>query len=221
MKVLIVGNKGNMGRRYSAVLSYLNIDYVGIDIIDNVIFRDENIFNDKKITHVLICTPTKYHIPKTLFYSEIYPMASILVEKPIALTACEAAKVKQIKHNKLYIVNNWAHVKEDMLRIGQNSVFYDYYQTGPHGLYIDCCQLLYLSKHIEHCSLKNVSPVFNVNINDKNITKENIDYSYIRMVYYWLKNDSSKLWDMTDALSMMEVVELYAKHMGTGTESID
>lgn len=209
-KVLIVGCLGNMGKRYKAIFSYLGIDTVGVDIGIYVKPVD--------ITHIIICTPTETHIQQIYVYTELFPDASILVEKPLALN-CEAAKqVFDIGHEKLYIVNNWAHAHEyKMLRVGQCDVLYNYYQTGPHGLYVDCCQLIYLSKSPECCSLQNVSPVFCANV-DGCITKEMIDWSYIKMINAWLGNEKEYLWDMIDAVNMAEMVENYEKHMGKSAE---
>lgn len=214
-KVLIVGCDGNMGRRYAAIFRMLGVKFIGIDVWPKIVPTD--------ITHCLICTPTDTHIETIEFYGDIYPDASFLIEKPLAMEFHGAMdNLVGIYRDSAYIVNNWAHVFGDqMLFPDKCDVQYNYFQTGPHGLFLDCCQLIYLAEDMEHCDLQCYAPVFNAVIDGKVVTREDIDASYIRMIRYWLEGNEVMLWDLLDAMDMQEKVEFYERHMGTSTESTD
>lgn len=170
-KVCIIGNKGNMGRRYAAVCDYLDIEHWGWDRNP----RDYNADDFKDTTHVIIATPTKRHIIDIQNLKDFLAFKGpILCEKPIATNITE---LKYIDYDNLYMVNNYQYLYQG--NYGSHTT-YEYYHSGNDGLAWDCIQLFKFTDDSPY--LKNQSPIWKCSLHGKKLSKNDIDQSYIDMI---------------------------------------
>ncbi len=197
MKVLVIGSKGNMGRRYMAILKYLGVDALEKDLGDP--FPDPDSFD-----RAIIASPTENHL------DDIQEMVSFrrdyLCEKPISKDPSDIDLVMSSSVDGR-MVCNWAFVKPNgRLKPGCNFIDYDCYNTGKDGLAWDCIQLVYLAQGMP--TLKTKSPTFATYINRHGITLDDIAKSYVRMIKAWLQ-DPTQLWSLEDAKKATEKVIAY------------
>jgi hypothetical protein len=186
MSTLVIGGRGNMGRRYCSILEYLKQPYKVLDL-DNM----EQYPELASICHkFIIATPTDTHLE---YIEQLLPFdCPILCEKPLSK---DPRKLKEVlepyEDPKLSMVVNYGYAfnlsvddtyryfeKENGHRTHVTS--YDYYNSGNDGLIWDCIQLVNLADG--PISLKNKSPVWEVMINGVPIKREVIDMSYVLMV---------------------------------------
>ena len=200
MKVCIIGNCGNMGRRYSAILNNLNVDFCGVDINETI----------PKTSHYIIATPTKAHL-------ESIPLCenaeTILCEKPIA----KRNTFPLWFPDNVRMVCNWAFLGKPQYTPGQNTVIYNYFRTGADGFWWDLIQPLYLATTI---TASNTSPVFECVINDRAYTQRDFDFSYIRMIEAWLK-DPTTLWGKKEIIESHNKAWRYQNDLGNNSGQVN
>lgn len=180
--VYIVGYNGNMANRYKAILNVLGIPHMGHD--KHEIPKPGAI---SRARGVIICTPTTHHINdlKTYLATE----RPVLCEKPICHSVAELNQLEKavgINITYLTMVNQYAYMTDD---VSHGDTFYDYFKSGPDGLYWDCLNVIGLAKGEIHLSTK--SPVWNCQINGKKLSLSKVDYSYVEMLKDWLFNPKS------------------------------
>ena len=196
VEVCVIGNRGNMGRRYCAILEYLGVAYDGFDLCDE--------FDLIGYSHYIVATPTDNHnymINRICKY--LRDPAKILVEKPItkvygsvddALEPCH--RLEEAGH-KVYMVNNYNYtVPKDDTTGGHT--YYNFYNTGDDGLLYDCIQLLHLAKG--SITLETDSPVWYCTINGTHLNREMIDLSYVLMIQDFI-GSGYRLWGMKDIIA--------------------
>jgi hypothetical protein len=171
MKVCIIGNKGNMGRRYAACLDYLNIDHWGYDGAPPESFVSK--LDDT--THVIIATPTETHVSIFKMIQVLSDKLPILCEKPITK---DLKELESINLDNLYMVNNYQYIANS-IEYRNETVSYDYYHSGNDGIAWDCIQLFAFGNDIK---LSNKSPKWQCSINGTPLSKDLIDQSYIDML---------------------------------------
>lgn len=203
---LILGDRGRMGRRYSAIHRYLQIPFDGWDISTT-----EPLPRLDQYDFVMICTPTDTHLDwiKRLRGLRNARVKYVMCEKPICMSSKELEKL-DLGDIHLCVVNNWAHVFRDMVLL-PNSCVVDYQNwfTGPHGGVWDCIQLHYLDKR----GKADISegPVFRCRINSLPVTLGDIDESYIRMIHAWRDNPdcwiNTDLWNIHDIVAQTKICE--------------
>jgi hypothetical protein len=199
-RVLVVGNRGSIGRRYEAILSYLNIEHEGYDT---------SIFSrapEGSYTHIIIATPTHLHYEHILKYSKEYPEADILCEKPISKNPAEIQDLID-KGLNVRMVCNYLFC-EGMRRAGGNTIYYNHYNTGRDGKAWDLIQLIYLAKNMP--ALHTTNPVFSMAANAVILSLNDVASSYIIMIEEWLDCPDS-LWNLNDALKATKKVIEYEK----------
>lgn len=193
--VLIVGHKGNMGRRYGACLSWMNRVWRGVDVGDKWPISEP-------VTSVIIASPTECHYQHAKQAKSMYN-CPILIEKPMTLDMDEAKAMRVWKDN-VFVVNNWAHIwPEYHLRPGKQKITYNYYNTGPHDTYENCIQLVYLAKKLK---VYTDSPVWECIINDFMVTLKDIHESYIFMLHSFLNMDVDRLWTAEDGYKQLKLL---------------
>lgn len=211
MKILIVGSGGSMGCRYTAILKSLQQEIRCYDIKTGDPVRKDEMFD-----RAIIASPTKFHIKqlRTLIPRVKY----ILCEKPICFDPTEIMDIYRFakEHDTdVRMVCNWsyAHPRWSMLDSDRyypkkHTICYNNYNTGPHGLYWDCIQLVYLAKNWRNLDLRSDAPYPRMQIDNNVITLDLIARSYIRMIRAWLENPQ-ELWDLKDAFAATnEVLKL-------------
>jgi hypothetical protein len=174
--VCIVGIQGNMGRRYKAVLDYLGVGVMGIDVGFTY-----NTDDYTKADGFIVATPTATHMD-FLNYLSRYDKP-ILIEKPIVIGELDQTFEK--KH-LVTLVNQYAYLVDSSWH---GDTYFDYFKTGGDGLAWDCISILGLSE--KRASLNNGSPIWKCAINGKELNIADMDTAYIKMVADWIKNKES------------------------------
>lgn len=187
MSVLLMGHLGNMGRRYAAVLDYLEQHWQGYDVRE--IRTCPPLTN---FTHVIVATPTDTHVKILADLLNQPHKLSILCEKPIARGAIPA--IENPYGHTVAMVNNYNYID---LPPREGVTFYDYYNSGSDGLHWDCIQLVHLARG--HISLNNKSPVWACTINGARIDRAAIDQSYVDMIADFC-GPQLRLWGIDDII---------------------
>lgn len=185
--ICLIGGKGGIGSRYSAIMKYLQIPYVIADM-------DTPEINIVDYDKFIVATPTETHVH---FLKELEGR-TILCEKPVSKNPTE---IPMMKH--AFVVNNWEYVVRLMNIDEPLMIEYDYYRSGKDGLYWDCCQLLYLDPQAK---LSQQSPKWNVKINGKFVPYRTLEESYIRMIKDFSQDRFNYLWTLEQGKEMSEVV---------------
>lgn len=203
--VHIVGNNGNMGRRYKAILDFLKIPNSGHD-------KDSGDLEEglDKAEGFLVCTPTERHlkdIEDLLFLDK-----PILCEKPLCKSSeeLEAFLRKHTKKTHLISMVNQYKFLPHGDPAALTGTYYDYFKTGSDGLYWDCINIIGLSK--KDPVIRNKSPIWTCIINDLRHDLKDMDSAYIKMLETWLRSDTLPVrdWmsmDMNYALMAHKEVE--------------
>lgn len=188
-KILIIGNKGSMGRRYSALLRHKCIAFDGVDI-DTSIEAIAKLSN--KYEGLIVATPTDTHY--SILTKLADSKANILCEKPITKSADELNDILTIYKNKnLQMVMQYREL--DIGRGGDS--FYDYYNHGRDGLFWDCLQIIALARG--KVMLSESSPFWNCKLNGQNLNISEMDYAYSYMLSRWFRNPKGDLSFLKDA----------------------
>ena len=215
MKVLVIGSKGSMGKRYCAILKYLGVEYVGVDIGPN------SKMDYTQFTHAIIATPTEVHRDNLQwFYTYKNGPKSILCEKPLMKSVRDietAIDWEALHGGKTNMVCNWKYALPDRKDL---EVRYSNYNTGKDGTGWDCIQLIYL---VDKLKISTDTPFFKCDYHFPHdtidslvvgkVTLGDIENSYITMLRHWLGLDGleNDLWTLTDALKATEKVLTWNK----------
>jgi len=180
--VVILGGNGSMGRRYQAVLKYLKVPYLAVDIgswgnMDEVV---------ENTSRVIIATPTERHIDHIRFFNR--PHHNIFCEKPIST---EPGKVEQIVSE---LKCNLSMSLQYSVLTAAGSVgpsLYDYYNHGKDGLLWDCFQIIALATG--EVSIKETSPIWRCTLNGLQLSLSDMDLAYIESIRRWLSYPGQNL----------------------------
>lgn len=189
MQVLIIGNLGNMGWRYSTVLNHIDVPWIGLDINGPKVPAEVV----KECTHCIVATPTISHttIIMTLMNSG-HTHLKFLCEKPISKNLTEVEMlVNECKSRlvDLHMVNQYEFIPKTYKNDKPPTTQYNYFKTGGDGLAWDCINILGLSdKDVE---LSNDSPKWSGKINGYEISIADMDQAYIDMMMQWLYHPKS------------------------------
>ncbi len=173
--ILLIGCKGSMGKRYEAILNFLNIDFIGIDKGDKI--------PNKKFTGCIIATPTNTHFKTLKRVSK--KIKKVMIEKPWAKTMNEVMDI--VDHCKAQNVQLSMMRQYDYL-IDKNSVgrsYYDYFRHGSDGIFWDCMQIIGNAKG--DVILKESSPIWLCSINGHLLNIQDMDKAYVCAVNDWIK----------------------------------
>ena len=167
-RVYIIGYNGNMARRYRACLDYLGIKHSGCDIGCSYPVDWDH------VDGIIIATPTNLHIHHIDFFKTFEK--PILCEKPISLNGFELPEIN------LQMVNQYEHCGP----FPGGETYYDCWRTGGDGLAWDCINIIGLSDKMPH--LDNKSPIWKCMINGKELSLNDVDNGYVKMLDAWTKN---------------------------------
>lgn len=189
--ILILGNKGNMGRRYAAILRYLGVEFKGLDLGWEASEFDKLA---KASSGFIIATPTTSHVE---WVSRCIPYSKpILCEKPISTNMDEIAFcLEALASSKapFNMVNQYSYLAG---KDGYGVTLYDYWNHGKDGLAWDCIQLAGLATG--ELILKEESPIWRCIINSDIIDLKKMDGAYIDMVTAWIKKPGMDLFGLAD-----------------------
>lgn len=211
MRILIIGNKGSMGRRWTACLKYLREDVLGFDIGGPVPTAPE-------FDRAIIASPTDTHVMWAEYL--INAGKDFICEKPVdkdpAVIRRLADKAKfagvdgRMCCNWLFAVNQALLLGRGpdgrqgaTANMGEMEIEYKYYNSGKDGFFWDCIQLIYLSGKFKY---DRTSPMFEAFVNGDPVTLEMVERSYLIMLSEWMYGDRNRLWSLEDAAKASEKV---------------
>ncbi len=173
---LIMGCRGGMGQRYSAILRHLGIEFLGIDVGDPMPPKSQ-------FDGAIIVTPTLNHIAHVRRVAELG--VPILVEKPIDTNTPEVLDLVwdcEQEGVPLRMVNQYEFLATKPRPPGESH--YDFFRHGNDGLAWDCINIVGLAAG--DVSLKETSPVWTCVINGQDINILDMDHAYISMIRSWV-----------------------------------
>lgn len=179
-KIALVGARGNMGKRYSSIMRWLQIPFIEFDL-HNI---DDIYYYKQEIKSVILATPTEAHTENLMFLKDLGP---ILCEKPISKSWDD---IKFILSEKIPVkmVNQYEYLAEK----GSKGVsHYHYFKSGDDGLHWDCINIIGLADFPPEIS--NNSPVWRCAINGIQLRLSDMDWAYCRMIEDWHNDPHSDL----------------------------
>jgi hypothetical protein len=206
VKVLLIGGKGSMGKRYQAILKMMDKDAIIYDWFDKKVSTEDGIMDLSKVEFdkAIICSTTETH------YDYCRQMIDLekpfLCEKPLSksLEECEDLADRDVKYLG-NVVCNYSLISRffsDFFE-GPLIIEYDYYNPGKDHILWDGCQLIYLDKNAK---LSNRSPVWKLKMGGSEIMYSLVERSYIWMVGFFLQGTPGILWNLRDGYAMTDSV---------------
>lgn len=191
MSVLIVGGKGNMGKRYGSILSYLGVESSVADLDTSE--ADMRLMAAVS-TGIIIATPTDTHCNYIRMFSA--HGVPILCEKPFTKNMAELSETLtqcRSDRTKLNMVYQYKVISESLSRrnAGQDWTYYNYFKHGSDGLVWDCIQLIGLAKG--RVDLQEDSPLWRCRINGSHLDIGYMDAAYVHFVRQWMKSPGQDL----------------------------
>lgn len=170
-KPLIVGNRGNMGRRYTAIFRHLGIEPLGVEQGEKV---------PQGFDSILIATPTASHI-RDIEYA-VKSGVPVLCEKPFATSAAAVEELlKRVGDYPLRMVNQYAFLDKPE---ASGPSRYDYWNHGGDGLAWDCINILGMAR--SEVSLGETSPIWDCWLNGQKLNIAEMDRVYVSMLGTWM-----------------------------------
>jgi len=187
-KVLVVGYKGNMGSRYTAILDFLGIEWSGLEPF-------ERKGNEQDIEGIILATPTITHPDILRSFENDYDLP-ILCEKPISRcgifgkpSTLGLADFLSKTNLNIRMVNQYKYMPRADEAGAEGKTYYNYFKTGRDGLAWDCINIIGMAKG--DVELKNDSPIWDCWINGKSLNIRGMDHAYIDMIDDWVKNPTN------------------------------
>ena len=199
MKILILGIKGSMGRRYRAILDYLKVDYDGIDLHNEATMQERL----RTSTHVIIATPTDTH------YSYICKLAGQMYSGPVLCEKPITKNLEELKHIydqriDVTMMNQYIHmIAPSDTQSGVSG--YNFFHHGNDGLVWDCIQIIGLAKG--RLYLREEFPTWLCQINGEFLSKDTVDKAYVTFVKGWLygeRQNHGRIYQMHEKAIMLQ-----------------
>jgi hypothetical protein len=183
--IYILGNRGNMARRYRACIEYCYERHCGSDL-------DECINLTPDVDRILICTPTHLHLDHIeMFLSTGLP---ILCEKPLTKDYDELIRFSR-RHGhqveRIQMINQYQYCLTE--EPDGDETIYDYYHSGADGLVWDCLNIVGMAE--KRPELRTVSPYYRCQINGHRIDLQLVSLGYLYNISDWLIGNSKNNWD--------------------------
>lgn len=191
--VLLLGGNGSIGKRYQAILRYLDEPFF---VYDSPAYPHG--IHEWEFDRAIIATPTWNHGMYCRLLSQL--KKPFLCEKPLSMDLKEAKELSETCDG--FVVNNYQfaiqHLTEPIKKIS-----YDFFNTGKDGLIWDVCQLVQLAhKFKAKLEVRKFSPFWNLQINFERLLYRYIEWSYASMIRSFLKNEIENLWDLKTGYEM-------------------
>jgi hypothetical protein len=181
--IIVYGAKGNMGRRYMAILKFLGVERFGVDVDT----PPESIPHDRAAGYV-VATPTESHIRMMRLLLE--RGRPILCEKPWSLSIEEVrsfvSDLTSHERKRVAMVAQYGRLLPHLN--GRGTTVYDYYKHGDDGLAWDCIQPIGFSNG--PVTLREESPVWTCKINGHPLSIGDMDWAYVEDMKGWLAAES-------------------------------
>ncbi len=180
--IALIGSEGSMGKRYQAILKYLDQPYLALDRLHYT--TDEILEKASSCSHILIASPTSSHF----FYLRnlIASKSDILCEKPITKDLMQLEELHAFCHRIGASYKMVMQYKELINPYADgNWTEYNYFRHGNDGLAWDCLQPIALAKSA--VAIREDSPVWACTINGQQLSLSDMDKAYIEMITKWLE----------------------------------
>ena len=181
--VIVVGYRGNMGRRYTAILDSLDHPWFGIEDMgvhwDNQMKSPVSGLHAIKYHSVILCTPTETHMAMIKKYKNLN--LPFLCEKPISFNLEDVQYIAD-KNLPVAMVNQYKSLGGK-----GGATYYNFYNSGKDGLEWDCINIIGMASQ-QKAFIQNNSPTWECSINGKKLTLEDVNDGYVEMIRSWLKN---------------------------------
>ena len=219
MKILVIGDMGNMGQRYVAILKWIG-KHCQHDVDVEVLGWDKkrtprSTVNRAiaKCDRVIIATPTNTHIDMATRCAKLGK--DFLCEKPLDKNPNRIAELASLcRRNGVdgRMVCNWAFTRSvpqeiEMWKPHSARIDYHNFRSGNDGLEWDCIQLIFLAKK-GRCRLSLDLPWCDTSINGAHINAADIEQSYVSMIKTWFKKPT-RLWGLKEAQEATQTVLEY------------
>lgn len=202
MKTLLIGSKGSMGKRYQAILKYLDVAHL---LCDKNHSQEQILDLALKADNIILATPTETHLD---FLFELIPLGKpVLCEKPIVKDVKELEKILkfiEVKNAKFSMMNQYKLLDCPW---SEGDSFYNYFRHGSDGLLWDCIQIIGLARG--KVTIGQSSPLWTCQLNGKKIESSWMDWAYVQYVENFLKGEYQDLKEIKRAHE--KVVELEKK----------
>ena len=181
--VIVVGYRGNMGKRYTKILDHLDYPWFGIEDMGTHYDRQRDEYVSTLDTNpyhsVIICTPTHTHMKLIRRYKTLN--LPILCEKPISF---DPDDVQDLINNKVNIsmVNQYKSLSGK-----GGATYYNFYNSGGDGVEWDCINIIGLAGQ-EKAYISNDSLVWECCINGNKLELNDVNKAYVEMIRDWLEN---------------------------------
>lgn len=202
MALIVIGSKGNMGKRYCAILESLGHDYIGFDKDDN----PNTVLNYAlRSDGVIIATPTDNH----LYWLDLLVLTGtpILCEKPLSKNIREVRERLLLwaqANVKLRMINQYAELSTSEEPLMTR---YDFHKHGNDGLAWDCISIIRLAEG--DIKLEEESLVWTCEINGQPMALKDMEKAYVTMIRNWVlghhTDDMLELLDAHEAASILQL----------------
>jgi hypothetical protein len=181
--IIVYGAKGNMGRRYMAILKFLGVERFGVDVDT----PPESIPHERAAGYI-VATPTESHV--RFMRVLLKHRRPILCEKPWSLSIEEVRKFAwDLTDMERRLVSMVAQYRQLLPRLtGRGPTVYDYYKHGDDGLAWDCIQPIAFSNG--PATLREESPIWTCKINGYSLSLGDMDWAYVKDIQGWLSGDN-------------------------------
>ena len=189
--ILILGSKGNMGKRYKACLDYMSIKSIGVDREDQI---------PRNLRRAIICTPSNMH---TVSADQLIELGykDLLIEKPLFNKECDFEWGLKNEHlARMQMVNNYRYLDGY-----SGETIYDYYHAGNEEPWENLFQLIGMAKETFYYS--NKSPIWICVLNGRKLTLEDVQRSYVEMLAHWVKGHEIR--SISDAYEWYKKAKLW------------
>lgn len=172
-----------MGKRYQAILKYLDQEHLCWDIK-----HDEHTWeipSDRKFLdkadNFIIASPTPTHLA---WVRQLDSLGKpILCEKPLSTNLEEVREILDCK-SPLSMMAQYQHLVKSIYPDGDEST-YNYFRHGNDGLKWDCFQIIAMADG--PVSLGDTSPIWECKINGHEVVPSSMDRAYVIAVGYFLE----------------------------------
>jgi hypothetical protein len=169
---LIIGSEGSMGRRYQAILRWLNEPFECHDVVLEC--NGTPLWNDY-FDRFIIATPTHTHLK---WVKELeHHGRPILCEKPLSKDLAEVEQILACKA-PLSMMMQYKYLAADPVQSGPSS--YNYFRHGKDGMIWDCFQIIALAR--DKVTIRENSPTWECYINGQRLDLREMDWAYIEAV---------------------------------------
>lgn len=176
--IVVFGHKGNMGRRYTAILDLLFVKWIGCEAED---FKKFKCPEDTQ--GVIIATPTETHLD---IIKKMPVGMPILCEKPICKDIKALEELLKRPQLNLRMIDQYRYaMKLSQHEINQSKItFWSFYNSGKDSLPWDCINIIRDSDKLP--VLKNTSPRWECSIDGIKLNLNDMNEAYIEMIRDWL-----------------------------------